>query len=108
MTRVFWTPQARDDLQTLHDYIAKDSLHYAGVVVDRVIDAMGRISNFPESGRIVPELSRSDVREVLWRSYRIVYRLTADNAQAHVLTVFRAERLFPYSLVGAGGPGPSA
>ena len=104
MTGVFWTPQAREDLQTLYDYIAKDSLHYAGVVVDHAIDAMGRIADFPDSGRIVPELSRPEVREVLWRSYRIVYRLTPDHAEAHVLTVFRAERLFPYLRLGAGGP----
>jgi plasmid stabilization system protein ParE len=104
VTQVFWTPQAREDLQTLYDYISRDSLHYAGVVVDRVVEAMARIADFPESDRIVPELSRRDVREVLWRSYRIVYRLTTNHAQAHVLTVFRAERLFPYSRLGGGGP----
>ena len=72
MTAVFWTPAARDDLQTLYDYIAKDSPHYTGVVVDRLIQSVGRLEQFPESGRVVPELNRLDVREVLWRSYRIV------------------------------------
>ena len=42
---------------------------------------------------------------VLWRSIGIVYRLTPDHAEAHVLTVFQAERLFPYLRLGAGGPG---
>ena len=104
MTRVLWTPQARDDLQAQFDHIAKDSVHYAGVTVDSIIGATGRLADFPESGRTVPELGRPEVREVLWRSYRIVYRLTANHAQAHVLTVFRGEHLFPHSRVGPSGP----
>ena len=102
MTAVFWTPGARDDLQGI-DYIANDSVYYAGVVADRIVQAMGRIKDFPESGRVVPELNRVDVREVLWRSYRIVYRLTSDHVQAHVLTVFRSERLFANLRLGSGG-----
>jgi toxin ParE1/3/4 len=103
VTVVLWTPGARDDLQGVYDYTARDSLHYAGVVVDRIIEAMGRIQDYPESGRVVPELQRLDVREVIWRSYRIVYRLTSDHAQAHVLTVFRSERLVANLRLGPGG-----
>ena len=102
MTAVFWTPEARQDLQGIYDYIAAESPHYAGLVADHIIGAVGRLERFPESGRIVPELKRSDVREVLWRSYRIVYRLI-DRDQAQVLTVFRSERLFP-DLRNVGGP----
>jgi plasmid stabilization system protein ParE len=102
VTAVFWTPEARQDLQGIYDYIAAESPHYAGLVADHIIGAIGRLERFPESGRIVPELKRSDVREVLWRSYRIVYRLIEQD-QAHVLTVFRSERLFT-DLRIVGGP----
>jgi len=93
VTVVVWAPQARDDLQALYDYIAKDSQRYADMVVNQIIAAVGRLEHFPESGRVVPELHRSDLREIIWRSYRIVYRHKSDSAQAHVLTVFRSERL---------------
>lgn len=55
---------------------------------------------FPEIGRVVPELDRMDVREVIWRSYRLVYQYLATPNEIRVLTVFRAERLFqiPTSL----------
>ena len=102
MTAVLWTPEARQDLQGIYDYVAKDSPHYAGLAVDHIINAVGRLVHFPESGRIVPELKRADIREVLWRSYRIVYRLTAHH-QAQILTVFRSERLLP-TLRNVGGP----
>jgi plasmid stabilization system protein ParE len=102
VTAVLWTPQARQDLQGIYDYIANDSPHYASLVTDHIVNVVGRLVHFPESGRIVPELKRADIREVLWRSYRIVYRLTARD-QAQVLTVFRSERLFP-TLRNVGGP----
>ncbi len=95
MTAVLWTPQARDDLQAIYDYVTKDSVRYADLVIGHIIDAVGRLQQFPESGRIVPELQRAEIREVLWRSYRIVYRYQAPDGKVQILTVFRAERLFP-------------
>ena len=50
---------------------------------------------FPESGRVVPERSDPSLREIIWRNYRIVYRHLADEGEAHILLVFRTERLFP-------------
>jgi len=42
-------------------------------------------------GRVVPELGRSDVREVLFGSYRIMYRV--DDCCIWVLTVFHGHKL---------------
>jgi plasmid stabilization system protein ParE len=64
-----------------------------------LIAAPERLAQFPESGRIVPELGRQDVREVLWRSYRIVYQFVPAADQVRILTVFRGERLFQPSVV---------
>ena len=52
---------------------------------------------FPESGRHVPEREDPQLREVLWRSYRLGYRHLPDKDEVHVLLVFRAERMFPTS-----------
>ena len=95
MTTVSWTPQARDDLAAIHEFIARESPHYADLVVRELIGAVARLADFPQSGRMVPELHRPDVREVLWHSYRLVYRHAEQAGEAHVLTVFRAERLLP-------------
>lgn len=45
----------------------------------------------PNAGRIVPEVGRPDVREVLLRTYRIVYRVVDDGIV--VLTLFEGHRL---------------
>jgi plasmid stabilization system protein ParE len=83
------------DLESIRDFIAKDSPHYGNVVVARLVEAMDRIRDFPESGRIVPELHLEDIREVIHGSYRIVYRFRRDADVVEVATVFRASRPFP-------------
>ena len=94
MTFVHWTPQAADDLATTFAYIAQDSEHYARLTIRELIAATAQLRRFPEIGRVVPELSRTDVREVFWRSYRVVYQYVAAADEVRVLTVFRGERQF--------------
>jgi hypothetical protein len=40
--------------------------------VGRILDAVQRTALFPTSGRIVPEIDRSDIREVILENYLIV------------------------------------
>jgi len=86
VTTVQWTAQAGDDLAAIFAYIAQDSEHYAALTVRQLIAAVGHLRQHPEIGRVVPELNRRDVREVLWRSYRIVYQFLAERDEARVLT----------------------
>jgi len=92
VSRVIWSPQALRDLESIRDLIAQDSPLYAGLVVQRLVASVERLGVFPESGRIVPEVRRPDVREVIRSPYRIVYRLREDVVE--ITTVFRSSRLF--------------
>ena len=74
-------------------YIAQDSPIYADLILRRLVAAVERLTVFPESGRIVPERNTSEIREVIVRPYRIVYR--ASPGVVEIATVFRASRLFP-------------
>lgn len=93
MTRVVWTLRAIENIEAIRAYIARSSARYATLHVERLFAATDRLQQFPESGRIVPELQRADVREEIVGSYRIVYLLGAD--VVHILTVFHGARLFP-------------
>jgi plasmid stabilization system protein ParE len=94
--RVVWSDEALADLTGIHDYIAQHSPHYAALTVERLLDALDRVADYPESGRMVPELAEPAVREVIHGAYRLVYELREGRAE--VLTVFRASRLFPRQL----------
>lgn len=65
-TLVAWVVAARDDLREIHRFVARDSPHYAELLVDQWLAAVDRLERFPLSGRIVPELQREDVREVIY------------------------------------------
>ena len=93
MTRVVWTRPARDDLREIRTYIARDSAHYARVVVTQLLTAVDALRDFPLAGRVVPELARPSLRELIQGAYRIVYRLTADEVQ--ILAVVHGARQFP-------------
>ena len=88
---IYWTERAQDDLAAIHAFIEADSTHYAVVTVRRLLSAVDRLRDFPQSGRAVPEFSNPEVREVVVRPYRVVYRVVSTN-EIHVLTVHHGSR----------------
>jgi len=91
MAEVRWTLQATDDLDSIAQFIAKDSPQYARLFVSDVFQAVERLSDFPKSGRIVPELNDPVVREVILGNYRLVYRFKAKLIE--LLTIYHGARL---------------
>lgn len=75
MAQVRWSLTAGGDLRELEDFIARDSVLHAVQFVDRIVESAETLQTTPQLGRIVPEFSRSDLRELLFRGYRIVYLL---------------------------------
>ena len=93
MIPILWSPQALHDLESIREYIARDSTLYADLVVRRIVAGVDRLASFPESGRVVPERGDPKIREVIVKPYRIVYR--RQSAEIEIVTVFRASRLLP-------------
>ena len=97
MAEVRWTAQAADDLESIAEFIARDSPQYARLFVLDVLQAVERLAPFPMIGRTVPELSDPMIREVLLGAYRIVYRVREELVE--ILTVYHGARLLdPRSL----------
>ena len=80
-SRVVWSATAVQDLTDIRSFIGRTSPRYASAVTQRLIDAVGRLEAFPESGRIVPELAEPGVREVIHGSYRIVYEFRGSSIE---------------------------
>lgn len=73
-----WSPQAIEDIESIASYIERDSLWYAKAVASKIVETAEGIPEFPELGRIVPEIGNAAIRERFVYSYRIIYRLEAD------------------------------
>jgi len=91
MAEIRWTPQASDDLEAITEFISLDSPHYASLFVVDVLTAVERLERFPDSGRIVPELSENSIREIILGNYRIVYRTGYTSIE--ILTIYHSARL---------------
>ena len=63
--KIYWTDTAEGHLDAIHDYIAQDSPEYAKRVVDRITRRSQQISDYPLSGRRVPEYNIDQIREVI-------------------------------------------
>ena len=78
MARLIWSADSRDNLRSIHHRISKDSERAADTLIDQITSSAGRLSEFPLSGRIVPEFDQEDIRELIVRNYRVVYQLIGD------------------------------
>lgn len=78
MVEIIWTEHAIEDLKSIHEYIFKDSKVYADRQVDKIIKRVDQLTNFPNSGRVVPEFNSEDLRELIEGNYRIIYKIASD------------------------------
>ncbi|MBI1375021.1 MAG: type II toxin-antitoxin system RelE/ParE family toxin [Phycisphaera sp.] len=93
MAAVIWMPGALNDLESIADYIARDSMSYACVTVQRLFDAAQRLAEFPNVGRVVPEYSDERLREIIVGNYRVIYEVFDEHVE--VLAVHHGARLLP-------------
>ena len=93
MGKIKWTEKASSHLQTIYDYIAKDSKTYAARCTKSLINATTTLKTMPKIGRIVPELKSYGFREVIYRNYRIVYRIIGDK-NIEILAILHSSRDF--------------
>ncbi len=82
-----WTSRALADLEAICDYIARDRPVAAERWVAELMAVAERAGALPLSGRAVPEFGRDDIRELIKKTYRVVYRVT--QARVEVLTVLK-------------------
>lgn len=77
MVKLIWTDQAISDLGDIGDYIAETSEKYAKLMVTKLYERTDLLKTFPQAGRIVPEKSEDNVRELIEGSYRIIYEVVS-------------------------------
>ncbi len=89
--RVHWTDTALRHLLDIYEYISENSHVYARRRVDRLTRRSEQIADFPMSGRKVPEYAAEDIRELIEKPYRIIYRIKPN--QIDVLAVVHSAQL---------------
>lgn len=91
MAEIVWSPQSLRDLDSIAEYIARDSPYYAKIFVERITRQTEYLRQFALMGRRVPESSNPTHRELIYKKYRIIYQ--AGEEKVNILTVFHTARL---------------
>ena len=79
--RVTWSPLADRQVDDAVEYIARDDPIAALKWLEHLLVRVKALSRFPDSGRMVPETQREDIREILVRPYRVMYRRRDDRVE---------------------------
>ncbi len=92
MVEINWTEQSLDDINSIAEFIAKDSVKYAQLQVELFFERIKILHTMPSAGKVVPELNKLKIRELNAGNYRIIYRIVNKN-RIDVLTVHNGYRL---------------
>jgi|HubBroStandDraft_4_1064222.scaffolds.fasta_scaffold688863_2 toxin ParE1/3/4 len=87
--KVTWTARARTRLAEIHDYIAQDSRPRALAMVERILDRAEALLIAPRSGVRLQAFLDDEVRELLERPYRIIYRVSTTRIEIPTVKHYR-------------------
>ena len=94
MVKIIWTQRSLFDLKSIAEYISKDSVKYASLTLERIIDVTRHLETNPRIGRMVPEMDKNDkIREIILGNYRIIFKITST-LTIHILTVHHSAKKF--------------
>ena len=89
--KLTWTNEALNRLIEIEDYISEDSPRRALNFVNQIIHKAESLKKHPRKGRIVHEFSIPEIRELIYKNYRIVYIIRKESLE--ILTVFESHKL---------------
>ena len=93
--QIVLSASARSDLQDIVRYISLDDPQRAVEFGRFLIQCARSLGPFPMRGRVVPEFDNDSIRELIARSYRIVYRVDERRSLIEIVRFWHAARGTP-------------
>jgi toxin ParE1/3/4 len=91
MAQIIWTERAISDLNAIGEYISLDSEYNAKKIIQQLIKKADSILLYPERGRPIPENIPGNYRQVLYKSYRVIYRI--EKSDIIICCVYHQKKL---------------
>ena len=89
--KIKWTQKAQSDLVGIARYIQADNVDAAKRLLINLRKRVLLLQDNVFLGRVVPEVSNKMIREVIYKNYRIIYRIKSDTIE--IITVFEGHKL---------------
>ena len=88
--KIEWAEPAVNDLESIRDYIQRNSKHYADKFVQSIVESVKRLEKFPQIGPRIPEVKTDEIRELIYHNYRTLYKI--EKKRIVVLAVIQGHR----------------
>ena len=90
--KVRFTESAINDLRELLLYYEEQLVPQVGQrFVTEILDRIEILTDNPDIGRVVPEFSTDDIRELIHKPFRVVY--LRESSTIFIIRVWRSERI---------------
>lgn len=90
--KVIMSNMARMNIKEIFYYIYNDSPKYAKETTNNIRKIIDRLKYSPYLGRYVPEIDDKRYREIIYKSYRIVYEIFEEINVIHIHFVLHGKR----------------
>ena len=90
MAEIKFSRRSLDDIESIADYISRDSVKFAKITVQKILERTKILENNPLVGRIVPEVNKEEFREIIYGNFRIIYHYEKDIV--HILSIHHSSR----------------
>ena len=97
MVRLNWLSSAKFNLIQIYNYIYEDSAYYAVKTVNGILKLTDNLKFSPYMGRKVLEYNLNELRELIYKSYRIIYEVKANKIL--IRRIWHSARLLPQKLI---------
>ena len=97
MVKLNWHDDANSDLKQIYSYIFKDSVYYSIKTVNKIVDLVNYLEFTPYMGRRIPEYNEENKRELIYKSYRIIYEVQSNKIIIH--RIWHSARILPKQLI---------
>lgn len=97
MVELKWYNSAKIDLIQIYNYIHDDSIYYSMKTVNDIINLVNYLKFSPYMGRKIPEYNDENKRELIYKSYRIMYKIKSNNIL--IRRIWHSARKLPKELI---------
>ena len=91
--KIIWSPLSIDRATEIAEYISLDNTTAAQKWIDTIFEKVESLKTSSRIGRIVPEIERNEIREILYGNYRVIYRI--EKTSISILTISHGKQILP-------------
>ena len=92
--KILISNEAQKDLEEIFEYISYDSVIYANETLEKIYVRIYELNKNPYLGKVVLEIKFMQLRELIYKSYRIVYEVQENSKIIYIHFITHVKRNF--------------